>query len=276
MTLMNFKQTLIAATMLLGVNSIAQEEQDSLGVIGDNLDLYAVLDLFKNSNSLEEFERSLNDPASKLNNLDLNEDGEVDYIQVYDEDDNDAHAFILRVDLNENESQDIAAIELEKTGTDEAAIQIVGDEDIYGKDYFVEPKGDEGITERLVMTDLIIINVWGWPIVRFIYGPTYVRWRSPYRWGAYPVWWKPWRPLTWRAYHNLHKHHHPYYHVVHVRRCNRAHVVYVKRRRTTVLIKTHPHHPSHHPHKNPTTKRPGNSGVGPGGTKKPGGGNRRR
>lgn len=247
----------LAALSWFGTTTFAQEEEDSLGVIGDNLDLYAVLDAFKESESIEAFEKTLNDPNSKINNLDLNEDDEVDYIQVHDEEEDGAHAFILRIDISETESQDVAVIELEKTGNEEATIQIVGDEEIYGKDYIVEPKGDAGVTERLMMIDLIIINVWRWPVVRFVYGPSYVRWRSPYRWGVYPKWWKPWRPFKWRAYHSFHKHHRTHYHVVHVRRCHRSHNVFVKKRRTAVVIHNHKHHHSHHPHKNPGTKNPG-------------------
>ena len=163
-------RTLLPVFLLsLGLQANAQDK-DSLGVIGDDLDLYAVLNAFKNSRDIESFEKTLNDPEAKINNIDLNEDDQVDYIQVHDEVEGDAHAFILRIDLSEDETQDIAAIELEKTGNETANVQIVGDEEIYGKDYIIEPKGDEGITKRLLIPDLIVINVWGWPSVRFVYG----------------------------------------------------------------------------------------------------------
>jgi len=53
---------------------MAQEQNDNyLGLPGDNLNLYAVMTLFQESKTLEEFERSLNDENSRINNLDLNE-----------------------------------------------------------------------------------------------------------------------------------------------------------------------------------------------------------
>ncbi|UKN00388.1 hypothetical protein K6119_11645 [Paracrocinitomix mangrovi] len=244
------KFTVAIATMLWMQTVSFAQEKDSLGEIGDNLDLFAVLDAFKNAESIEAFEKTINDPDQKINNLDLNEDDEVDYIQVHDEGEDDVHAFILRIDLGEgdDETQDVAVIELEKSGDNQATIQIVGDEEIYGTDYIVEPKEDEAITKRLMMPNVVVVNVWLWPSVRFVYGPTYVRWRSPYRWGIYPKWWRPWKPYRWGVYHGFHAHHHAHFHVVKVRRCTKAHGFYVKKRRTAVRIKHHKNHHSHHPH----------------------------
>ncbi len=225
--------------------SIAQNE-DSLGVIGDNLDLYAVLDAFKDAESVEAFEKTINDPDNKINNLDLDEDDQVDYISVYDEGEGDAHAIILRVAMSETEDQDVAVIELEKSDDNEATIQIVGDEEIYGEDYIVEPKTADAVTERLMIPQGIIVNVWGWRGVRFVFAPGYVRWRSPWRWNHHPNYWKPWRPYRWRTYHGFHHHHRAHFHVVKVRRCGRAHGFYKTNRRTCVRIHKHKHH--HHNH----------------------------
>ena len=49
---------------------------------GDNLDLYAVLDLFLKSKTIEGFEKSLNDTKTGINNLDLDLDRKVDFIKV--------------------------------------------------------------------------------------------------------------------------------------------------------------------------------------------------
>src|SRR4051812_12968632 len=83
-------------------------EAKATGLPGDNLDLYAVLDLFKSSSSIEAFEKSLNDKSSNVNNLDLDGDEKVDYIRVVDQRDGDDHAITLRVPVGTEESQDIA------------------------------------------------------------------------------------------------------------------------------------------------------------------------
>jgi hypothetical protein len=235
-------------TLLIGTSAYGAES-DSLGEIGDNLDLHAVLDAFKNSESLESFEKTMNDKNSKINNLDLNEDGEVDYIQVIDNVEGDAHAIILRIDLAENESQDVAVIEIEKAGDATVNVQIVGDEEIYGKNYFVEPIEETKTTDYLMRTDaVILINVWHWSSIRYIYGPKYVRWSSPYKWHKYPNQWKAWKPYQWNTYHNFHKRHRQHYHITHVHHGHIAHKVYYKHRKTCVRIKTHHKHHSHNSH----------------------------
>ncbi len=237
-------KTLFLIPALIGGTIISHaEETDSLGMIGDNLDLNAVLETFRTANSIEEFENSINSSESKINNLDLNEDAETDYIQVIDNAEGDVHAIILRVDLSNEKSQDIAVIEIEKTGDQNATIQIVGDEEIYGEDYIVEPT--TSVSTGNMPPAFVIINVWNWSSIRFIYGPSYKPWRSPWRWGHYPNTWKPWKPYRWRTYHNFHKHHHHSYHVVHVHRVNKAHKVYHKHRRTSNHIKHHQHHNNH-------------------------------
>ena len=40
-----------------------------LGLPGDNLDLFAVLDLFQKSKTIEDFEKSLNEEKTGINNL---------------------------------------------------------------------------------------------------------------------------------------------------------------------------------------------------------------
>ena len=60
-------------------------------VPGDNFSLEGALELFKKSASPEEFERMLNSPDSKVNNLDLNNDGNTDYVRVIDRNEGNVH-----------------------------------------------------------------------------------------------------------------------------------------------------------------------------------------
>jgi hypothetical protein len=221
---------------LLTIGSIAQKNQpDSTGLGGDNFSLQGALDLFSKANSLEEFETALNSLSNHVNNLDLNDDGEVDYVRVIDNMQDDAHAFVLQVPVDEKESQDVAVITLEKTGEASAQIQIVGDEELYGEGIYVEPAeekavGGKGGPSPALDTRPIVLNVWLWPSVQFVYVRTYRPWVSPYRWRAYPMGWKPWKPYGWRAHWGHCKHYNVHYHVVNIRRCHKAHGVYASRR----------------------------------------------
>ncbi len=222
-------------------------ESDSLNEIGDNLDLFSVLETFKNSNSIKIFEEKLNSKDEKLNNLDLNEDGIVDYIQVIDTKENSSHAIILKIDLDENESQDIAVIEIEQKSTESVSIQIVGDIDIYGNDYLIEPIIEDSKTESFLKVHTILyVNVWHWNSIRYLYAPSYVVWRSPYKWKHYPTNWKTWRPYNRYTYYNFHKHNHKHYHIVNHHQSTHSHALYQKHRTHCKAITQHPHHHSNH------------------------------
>jgi hypothetical protein len=217
-------------------------DQDSLGLPGDNLDLQGVLELFKKSASPEDFEKALNTQNNEVNNLDLNNDNETDYIRVVDHSQDEAHALVLQVPVNETEAQDVAVIELEKNGAESADLQIVGDEDFYGKDYIIEAGNEIPPPPPAgpAMKSTVIVNVWAWPCVRFIYAPAYVIWVSPWHWRYYPVWWSPWKPVYWHVHHmHVIRYHHPYWHRVYAHRVVKAHTVYAPHRTTSTVVYAH-------------------------------------
>ncbi|MBA4054388.1 MAG: hypothetical protein C0490_06740, partial [Marivirga sp.] len=191
--------------------------QDSTGLPGDNFSLEGALAMFKKAGSPEEFERLVNTEDNKVNNLDLNDDGEIDYIKVIDKKDGDVHAFILQAAVSETESQDIAVIELEQTGKDDAVLQIIGDEDIYGEQVIIEPVSEKGPVQT-ASSSTVVVNVWTWPSVRYVYAPSYVLWVSPWGWRARPVWYHPWRPLHYRVFYPYRAPYRNHYAVVHTHR----------------------------------------------------------
>jgi uncharacterized membrane protein YgcG len=170
-----------------------------LGLPGDNLDLYAVLDLFQKSKTIEDFEKSLNDEKSKINNLDLNDDKKVDFIKVETKKDGEDFTFILRDAISKSETQDIAVILVSKDKNSKVSLQIVGDSELYGKDYIVEPStganssvtanpaytGAEPVTVNVTAptTTVIVEQV---PIVQYVYSPAYIPYYPPYYYGFYP------------------------------------------------------------------------------------------
>ncbi len=202
------KTVLILVFSLFVIPLFAQ--QPELGLPGDNLNLYGVLNIFQNSPTLEEFEKHLNNPDSKVNNLDLNGDGQIDYLHVIDNVNGAVHDIVLRDDINENETQDVAVIEVERDANNHVHIQIIGDEALYGKDYIVEPQvntpnpGYHG--NAVVERPYYAPETWG--IIGFMYAPTYVVWNSPWHWGYYPYLWHPWVPVSHSVYYGYP---HPYY-----------------------------------------------------------------
>jgi hypothetical protein len=204
---------LVTAMCLLSLPALSQKKDqpkdqskvdttNKLGMAGDGLDLYAVLDLFQKSKTIEAFEKSLNDPKEKINNLDLNLDKKIDFIKVVTEKqdkNSESYMFILRIDISKTESQDVAVILLDRDKDKKVSLQIVGDEDLYGPDYVIEPKGNSTVTPNpaykgadpvtvTVEAPATNVVVQQAPVVQYVYSPAYVPYYPPYYYGYYPGW----------------------------------------------------------------------------------------
>lgn len=191
--------------------------------ISENLDLKTVATLFGQAKDLEQFEALLNTPDSAFSNLDLNGDGEVDYLRVIETADDNRHLVVIQAVLAKDIYQDVASIFVEKDANNQVTVQVIGDEYIYGADYIIEP----------VYIYQPVIYDWFW-------GPSWVCWHSPYYWGYWPGWWHPyhcidpflyWDHCYWHHYHHpicsyrTGHHHHHHYRPMHdrVRRNDLAH-----------------------------------------------------
>lgn len=155
--------------------------------ISDNLDLDAVSSIFADSKNLEEFENNLNDPDNRISNLDLNQDGYVDYLRVVETTNDRNSLVVVQAVLDNDVYQDVATIEIERESTGIHRVQVVGDPWIYGPNYIIEPV--------FVRTPLIF---------SFFWGPRYAVWHSPYYWGVYPRWFRYYKPYpTYRYYRHV-------------------------------------------------------------------------
>ena len=216
-------------------------QQSSAEVPGDHFSLEGALELFKKSSSPQEFEQLLNSADSKVNNLDLNGDGDIDYIRVIDRNEGRVHAFILQAVISETERQDVAVIELEKLANGKAVLQITGDADVYGIETIIEPTEEVRINAG-TSTARNVVNVWWWPSVQHIYSPYYTSvWISPWGWSARPVWWSPWRQVAYYEYDPWWSSYRPYYSVCHTHRVIYAQQIYMPYRVTSVVV-----HDRHH------------------------------
>jgi hypothetical protein len=215
----------ILAALLTTGTIMAQDHPDEyIGLPGDNLNLYAVMNLFQESQTLEDFERNLNDANSRINNLDLNGDNMVDYITINDYVDGNVHNIVLRDALNQNETQDVAVFTVQRFSDGNTQIQLIGDEALYGKNYIVEPINDNNYAGTsnpgytgVARADINIVA--DWPLIRYMYYPGYTSWHSSWYWGYYPSYWNPWRPYYWDYYYGYHYNNYPDYYM-HYRRWN--------------------------------------------------------
>ena len=202
-------------TMCIGQLSIVRADQTvtvtaTNADISEDLDLKTVATLFGQAKDLEQFEQMLNNPDSAFSNLDLNGDGNVDYLRVIETADQTRHLIVIQAVLAKDIYQDVASIFVEKDPESESVtVQVIGDEYIYGADYIIEP----------VYIYRPVIYDWFW-------GPSWVCWHSPFYWDYWPTWWHPYHCIAHHLYwdhcywhHHYHPicsyrtghHHHPHY-----------------------------------------------------------------
>ncbi len=178
--------SLLVVILILTTQCVAQRTytvQAENNDISNNLDLKAVATVFGESKNLEEFENRLNDYESNISNLDLNNDGQVDYLRVVEDMQNNTHVVVIQAVLDTEVYQDVATIVVDKDQNNSTSVQVIGDPYIYGPNYIIEP------------AYYYTPNIFG-----FFWGANYNRWHSPYYWGYYPTYYHHHSPYALNDY----------------------------------------------------------------------------
>ena len=132
------------------------------------LDLDAVTELAKKSKDAADFERLLNSQAEAVNNIDLNDDGKVDFINVTEYGSGDRRGFSMTTEISPGKTQEIATIDFQKEG-EKTTMQTTGNPSLYGPGNYHH--------SSFSMTDALLM---GW---LFSNRSSY---SSPYGYGNYP------------------------------------------------------------------------------------------
>lgn len=151
--------------------------------ISDNLDLEAVTSVFGESKDLEDFEKRLNDSDTQISNLDLNNDGEIDYLRVMETADENIHTISIQSIIGKDQYQEVATIFVEKDEKGETQAQVVGDVNMYGSNYYITPAYQ-------------VVPVF----FTFFWVASYHPWHSPWYWGNHPPYFRPSTPYTAYSY----------------------------------------------------------------------------
>jgi hypothetical protein len=151
----------------------------------EGLNLKAVGELLKKANDAETFEKLLNSKDEGINNLDLNEDGKVDYIFVTEYGNEKVKGFSLTVEPAPGETQEVATIEVEKTTDGQADVQVKGNEQIYGSNHYYR--------SHFSLTDALILG--------YLFRP-HGFYASPWRYGSYPGYYNRYSPVSHSGYNS--------------------------------------------------------------------------
>lgn len=205
----------LITTLCMAQKKITVEAQNS--DISNNLDLKAVATAFGESSDLQEFEKKLNDYDSQISNLDLNKDGQVDYLRVIEKTENGIHVVEIQAVLDKDVYQDVASIVVEKDQNNNPTVQVIGDPYIYGNNYIIEP-----------------FYAYTPSIFSFFWGSNYYSWNSPYYWGYYPTYYHHCRPYEINDYYsNVYSHidhNQRYYYTNNIRNASAARMISSVRR----------------------------------------------
>jgi len=136
---------------------------------GGVLDLNTTSLLFGEASSLQEFEQYLNDPDIQASNLDLNNDGYIDYLKVTGAYENSRYLIKIYSMIGMNQYKNIASIIVRNINYRNPSILIEGDPMIYGNNYILTPNYSR-------RPDIL----WSFSSL------TFNSWNSPYYWGYYP------------------------------------------------------------------------------------------
>lgn len=148
----------------------------------EGLDLEAVGELVKQAKDAAELENLLN-KQSGINNLDLDGDGNVDYISVQEFGSGGNRGFSLTVDLGRGNIQEVATIQVERQGQ-QAVVQLQGNDQIYGTGAVYH--------SSFSLSDAILLA--------WLFQPRPVLYVSPYHYGYYPAGYGFYHPVPIVAY----------------------------------------------------------------------------
>lgn len=212
------RQFAITILVIIGCSGFAQNAtvRATNFDISDNLDLRAVASIFGDSRNLEDFERRLNDPSLQISNLDLNNDGSVDYLRVIESVEDRVNLIVVQAVLGREMFQDVATVELERNNRNNMVVQIVGNPYFYGNNYIYEPV----FHVRPIIYDYFWVH-------------NYRPYCSPWSWGFYPNHFIAWNPIPiyrYRTHINVYVGYNNVCHYSNFRRHDNAARIYEGRR----------------------------------------------
>ena len=169
-----------------GQRQLRQNTQTTINVFdsqaADGLDLASLGAVIKEAKNAKEIEKKINQPGG-INNLDLNGDGQVDYLKVTEYGNKkDEFGFSLTTEVEKDQEQEVATIDIVKTG-EKAEVSVRGNQNIYGSGanhYF-----SHGIGTFLLWSYLLSPHP-------FFYSP----------FGFYPAWYSPYPMVSRNVYQN--------------------------------------------------------------------------
>jgi hypothetical protein len=153
------------------------------GAKEDGLDLQALGELIKKSASPAKLEETLNKPGS-INDLD--KDGKVDYLKVTEAKSDSNSRDLKFTDITADSTPTVVAdVNISRTAGNQGTMNVAGNQNLYGSSNTYQSGFPLG--EVLLMA--------------YLFSP-HMPYYSPYHYGAYPGYYRPYAPMPQATYHN--------------------------------------------------------------------------
>lgn len=131
-----------------GAAEIEQQADVILREKAKGLDLAAVTALAKKAKDAADFERLLNSQSEGVNNIDLNDDQTVDYINVTEYGSGERRGFSLSTEISPGNVQELATIDFQKEA-EKVTTQTTGNSSLYGAGNYYH--SSFGVTDALLL-----------------------------------------------------------------------------------------------------------------------------
>jgi len=150
------------------------------GLTADELDLQAVGEIVRNCKNAEVIEQKINDESVGVNNVDLDKDGNIDYLNVQEYGSGNNIGFSISAGQGENLTE-LTSIDITiNRATGQADMHISGNPDIYGEGY--------GYHSNYNSSNMLLMA--------YLMRPHRPYYHSPYYHGYYPTYYRPYRHVS--------------------------------------------------------------------------------
>ncbi|OCX52841.1 hypothetical protein BEL04_00475 [Mucilaginibacter sp. PPCGB 2223] len=161
---------ILAAAAIL--SSCNQRPQQNNVTIQSNttagFDVNKLANLVKTSTDPQVLEKAINDPANGINNLDLDKDGNIDYLKVNEPGQNQLDVID---DVSKDQSVTVASIKVNPTDNNNADLNIQGNPQYVGDNYYYHSHFTFG--DFLLMSYLLRPHPYYVPMYHYGYYPSY-------------------------------------------------------------------------------------------------------
>jgi len=166
------KKILVTLAFAAVLGGCTQRPQQNNVTIQSNtsadFDVNRLADMVKTSTDPQVLEKAINDPNNHINNLDLDKDGNIDYLKVSEPGKNELDVID---DTSPNQSVTVASIKINPTDNNTADLNIQGNPQYVGDNYYYH--SHFGLGDFLLMSYLLRPHAYYVPMYHYGYYPSY-------------------------------------------------------------------------------------------------------